>query len=410
LIGVRAYSHKAEWVLDEVSFEYLEGRYRGRGVLQWEPDGGFHLDALVDRRGPPIGTVELGRLRIATRRDRTSVRLRMRHGGRAVAFATLTDRFDILTSDRLSCTLGALSFMTPLPKTPMTSWTGSLLVEVAHTPIWPDHLVRQTKLADATVGESFESSGLVIETSRTTIRGWLEDRHLTLHWSMPRGSFRRVDAWRFAKAFHEALCVELGGSLPLLERVALLSPRQHLERAKRFNAIDLHPFRPFEDDFVSKTRLMALTELFMQDTRQAQVARVLFSQMVRARQQAYRQDSELILSTALEGCLRAIDGVPSSDKNWKIANSIARFQDCYLSVGHRSARKKALRAFERLRHSTAHPDWLFDKTVEDGEAARQASLDDRRLLSRFYGSMILGLAGVPDLQPFPRATSPTELM
>jgi hypothetical protein len=50
----REYLRKTEWILDEVSFTYLGGLYRGRGLLTWQPDAGFHLETFVTRSGAPL--------------------------------------------------------------------------------------------------------------------------------------------------------------------------------------------------------------------------------------------------------------------------------------------------------------------------------------------------------------------
>jgi len=57
------------------------------------------------------------------------------------------------------------------------------------------------------------------------------------------------------------------------------------------------------------------------------------------------------------------------------------------------------KAWKRLRHRNAHPDWMdsIDRT-DDGN--RQA-IEDMMLLAQFYGSMMLALAGAPSLQPPP---------
>jgi hypothetical protein len=216
---------------------------------------------------------------------------------------------------------------------------------------------------------------------------------------MDKTTYRRSDTWRWAKAFHDALSIELGCFLPLLEREALVFPSQHVERVKAGTIVELHPFQPFEDDLVDKLRLLPLTDFFMKDTREARICRKLFDQMVRAKQQARWNDIELILSTALEGALRALDGVRSSDRSWTVDGSLARFKQKYLSPSWRIACKRALTAFEHLRHSTAHPDWILDKTALSAETERSESFNDLRFLSRFYGYMILALAGVQSIQP-----------
>jgi hypothetical protein len=249
------------------------------------------------------------------------------------------------------------------------------------------------------IGELFERKGLLHETSVLSVRGLEDDGRLSVHWSMDKTTYRRGDVWRWARAFHEALSIELGCSLPLLEREVLAFPSEHLERIKGGKLLRLFPFQPFEVDFVDKSRLLSLTDFFMKDSREARVCRMLFDQMVRARQQVRWDDAELILSTALEGALRALEGAPTSDRKWRPAASLARFREKYLSPAWRPFCKRAITAFEHLRHSTAHPDWSLDKMALTAEAERSASFTDLRFLSRFYGYMILALVGVQNLQP-----------
>lgn len=310
-IGVPGYLRKTGWVLDEVAFAYLGGRYRGRGLLTWQPGAGFQLEAFVNRSGPPMpAQVKFGALRLATRRDRTSIRMRIRHGGRAIAFATLTDRFDVVMDDRLSCALGSVHFMIRAPEAARTvkRWSGSSLIEVGQSILWPDKLHSTVNLEGLTISESFDRKGLRHETPTLSVRGREDDGRLVLHWSMDKTAYRRADAWRWATAFREALSIELGRSLPLLEREALVFPSQHIERIKAGKLIRLQPFQPFDGDLVDKARLISLTDFFMTDTREARIAQKLFDQMVRARQQVRWEDTELVLSTAIEGTLRALDG------------------------------------------------------------------------------------------------------
>jgi hypothetical protein len=399
---VREYLRKTEWVLDDASFAYLGGRYRGRGLLTWQPDAGFHLEAFVTRSGPPMpDRVQFWQVRLATRQDRTSLRMRIQHGGRAFAVVTLADRFDVVAQKRLSCTLGAVHLMTPLPEVARSAkrWSGSVLIEVGSSVLWPDRIVRTVQLEGQTIGESFSRDGLLHETPTLSVRGQEDDGRLDLHWSMDKTAYRRADAWRWARAFHDALSIELGCFLPLLEREVLAFPSQHIERIKAGRVVALHPFQPFEGDLVDKSRLFSLTDFFMKDTREAHICRKLFDQMVRANQQARWDDTELILSTALEGALRALDGVPSSDRRWKLDRALKRFRDKHLSPTWRRACTCVLAAFKHLRHSTAHPDWILDKMAQSADAERSASFDDLRFLSRFYGYMILALAGVQHLQP-----------
>ncbi len=381
-------------------------------MLTWKPATGFHLEALVTRSGPALpAEIKFWQGRLTTRQDRTSVRMRFKHGGRGFAFVTLTDRFDVVAHDRLSCSLPVVRFMSALPEVARHTdhWSGSALIDVGKGVIWPDGVVSTVRLehlgkppcetAPVTISESSGRAGLLYETPTLTVRGRADDQRLEVRWWMLKTAYRRTDAWRWARAFHEALSIELGCFLPLLEREVLVFPRQHTERFRAGRLISLVPFQPFEGDLVDRSRLFFLTDFFMKDTREAQICRKLFDQMVRAKRQDRWDDAELILSTALEGALRALEDVRSSDRKWDLGAALARFRGKYLSSEWRLACKRAITAFEHLRHSTAHPDWIVDKMAFTAEAERSASFRDLLFLSRFYGYMILALAGAQDVQP-----------
>jgi hypothetical protein len=71
-----------------------------------------------------------------------------------------------------------------------------------------------------------------------------------------------------------------------------------------------------------------------------------------------------------------------------------------------------LRDFGHLRHRSAHPDWLFTQGGALSDEEMKKSVDCMIFLSRFYGYMILALAGFQDLEPrFPKphAQWPTPL-
>jgi antitoxin ParD1/3/4 len=58
-----------------------------------------------------------------------------------------------------------------------------------------------------------------------------------------------------------------------------------------------------------------------------------------------------------------------------------------------------MKAHTYLRDRNAHPDWLFSQGGSLSEAEQVQSLDNMLLLSRFYGYMILALAGFKNLEP-----------
>jgi hypothetical protein len=78
---------------------------------------------------------------------------------------------------------------------------------------------------------------------------------------------------------------------------------------------------------------------------------------------------------------------------------MTRFREQHLNLSWRLACSRAVTVFERLRHPTAHPDWRFDDHDPALDSERAQSLGEMTFLSRFYGYLILAMAGFQNLEP-----------
>ncbi len=64
---------------------------------------------------------------------------------------------------------------------------------------------------------------------------------------------------------------------------------------------------------------------------------------------------------------------------------------------------EVMKAHTYLRDRNAHPDWLFKQGGALSKEETEKALDNMIFLSRFYGYMILTLAGFKNLEPkFPQ--------
>ncbi len=136
--------------------------------------------------------------------------------------------------------------------------------------------------------------------------------------------------------------------------------------------------------------------------------------MEASRQQS-QQAQELLLATVLEAALRSIDErpfTPKKDNSWNVGKSLENFFNKYLSSEEwKGIRKQVMEAHCYLRDRNAHPDWLFNQGGSLSEDEKTKSLNSMILLSRFYGYMILALAGFKNLQPnFPTPHQTWEAM
>jgi hypothetical protein len=125
--------------------------------------------------------------------------------------------------------------------------------------------------------------------------------------------------------------------------------------------------------------------------------------MADAARQETTQGHELFLSTILEAIFRTINNRPfiagghygREDRE----KDMASFQQKFLAAKWDLACKKALELHARLRHRNAHPDWLTTPSGALSKKELKESTKDLIFLSRFYGYMILALAGFKDLEP-----------
>jgi hypothetical protein len=71
----------------------------------------------------------------------------------------------------------------------------------------------------------------------------------------------------------------------------------------------------------------------------------------------------------------------------------------YLTREWKESCERAVEVRNKLRHRNAHPDWLFEEGRRRSETQTTELLVDISFLSRFYGYMILALAGFENLKP-----------
>jgi hypothetical protein len=403
--GVGSFFREAEYLVVEARFQYLGVRHTASGFLTWRPERGYHLELLGLRAtGKLPSPIVFGPPKAISRKDRTLIRMRLRDQGRAFTPPLPIDDslgHQIVSEDRLSLDLPSLYFTAlPAPRLDPKAWTGSAILDVGGSVHWPDAVTQTTRLDDKLIEENFSRSGLSYRGPTTTVVGRYEEgRHLRVYWSLDKTQYTKLDSWRFAEALQDALRVMLSRSVHLLERETD-SPRRRLERRSPFKVRSTGPFVLFDDmGPLQKERLLQLTAFFLKDGPEPRIARKIVGQLLRAWRQSTWSDMQLLLSTILEATLRAWDSCPSSEKSWRLGESMARFRERHLTPSWRVACHRAVRVFEQLRHPTAHPDWRLEDLDPARDSERAQSLGEMTFLSRFYGYMILALAGFKDLDP-----------
>lgn len=402
------YFQDTEYTLERVWFDYLGGCYVGRGLMRWSPDGGFHLDAFLERSGPPLPPeIQVGKVRLLGDAEVRSIRMKPEAYEWAVATVPLTDRVDLTLQNRLSVDLASVLFCRKDCGPAGSARSDSALLATGPTPRMPDTVETEERLAGKILRKNYALGGISYADEVVTLVGRRAgDSVLELTWKLVRGRGARRQSWAWPTAFRDALSIVSGHAVVLLQR-AVRRGAYELVQVRRKEAVKslglLSLLNP--GPLVDKELLAKLAEFLVRPGDSATVCRAIFNQTLAAAGQGTWQAMELLLSTILEAALRTLDKRPfkPGDRSWRIDSSMKRFRQRYLSDNWRRHCEHALQVHRRLRHRNAHPDWLSGHGGALSDEEMSKSLDDMIFLARFYGYMILAIAGFNDIRPtFPK--------
>lgn len=386
--------------MEHVQFSYLDCSYEGRGVLRWSPHRGGELDAFVNTNDPLPQKIVFGRggphapdvIRMRTNRGQQRMR----------ATVPLVDRFDLVEESRLNIRLPHLlmnsagnSYIKP------GTWNGRVVLRglPEHT-IMPDvmHTRRQFP-GRRTFAKGWKRNALSFgDPTGATVRGEkTDDGHLVVHWNLKSryGRLGRPRCW--PEAFRDALSVLTGSELHIVQSEVETRTRTRLELVTRRDSTKLGDLSLVSEQLLSKSDLRLLTRFFYKGGPEALVARMMFGQLAEATRQRTRAGLELLTATILEAALRTLQDtpfVPGKSNKFDAKRALRAFRNTYLDSTWADVAADVLKAWKRLRHRNAHPEWLHAPS-KPGDWY-QAAYHDLMLLSRFYGAMILAMAGKED--------------
>ena len=399
------YFKQAKYILDLLYFHYRGSRYQGHGIMTWNPDDGFHLEAFLDKQGKTLPRIDLGKVGITRKSNICSIRMRPQGYDWAIApniIISDCNELDIL-HNRLSIDFGRVIFCKSIkPILDNSIWTGSAVYETKSNLYLPDTVYTEVRINEQPIGKTWGASGIFYEDNRQqNVIGHLVDKkQLKLHWKLPKSHWSKAESWRWAMAIQDALSMWYGETLWLLQREVSRGSKNCTELRQKGKLNSLWLFSPFGGRPLDKGAFIGLTEFLAHNSSHTDICRRIFWQMVEASRQQSWQASELLLSTILEAALRSLEEHPSQPNDkWNVQGGLKRFREKYFTREWKPYFNRAFEAFEALRHRNAHPDWLFSQGGSLSEAEQVQSLDNMILLSRFYGYMILALAGFKNLDP-----------
>lgn len=390
--------------------------------MDWNPTSGFHIDALMDKTFNPVDAFKtLGQIIVNTKEDVFPIRLNIRGHGRGIARAYPLAQPKSLFPDNHLCLskLERVTFFSSLPKefhSTLPFWSGSALYLTSNKLEFPDHLNTKTELAGRLIYATNSTGLSVDEEENWCISGQQKsDGEFELNWALNRSRWHRNDAWRFGEAARRALSIISAQAVSIARRELSRGGQRIVELRRRDDPRKLsYYFWPLlgDDGGVlerwksNKFTFLKLTEFFMRGGANAETCWTIFCQMAEASRQQTRHGQELLLATILEAILRTLYKVPFQEQKsgtkpppYKRKDLMEKFRTEFLSDKWIKACERALEVHTKLRHRNAHPDWL---TSPDGTLSKEQlkkSSVGLVFLSRFYGYMILAMAGVKDLQP-----------
>jgi len=361
------YLRQHDRVLDSIRFDYQGGRYNGRGVMTWDPDRGFHIEAPVQRVGPLPHRIGFGAGGIIRENDVHSIRMRERNasGWILAPEVIMRDLLNLILQERLSIHVPRIIISTHVGTRAVDSntWQGRVLLKLGHNPILPDRVIRQERINEQELGYSWQFSAIHFESEggQRVLGRIVEQEYLELSYTLPRESWSHTEAWRWGEAASYALSICMGQTITVLQRELSWANKLYEDTRRQIQIQDIRPFAPLGDEpRVERSRFIELSNFLARQGVGAEVCRRIFLQMAEAARQETWQGTALLLTTVLEAALRTLEGHPFQldDRSFNLRIAFRNFRERYFSEEWVDLFERAYQTFRRLRHRNAHPDWL----------------------------------------------------
>ena len=398
------YFSEHDFVVEKTRFRFADATYEGKGFLHWTPKEGWRLDLLVERHGPSVKKYEIPALRIVTSSSYISLPMQLQGGFRAVAPNVVLDDYlglGIIDQNRLSLQLDSVVLIMRHDEDREMKAAGTALLAVNRMPTFEGKLEKEERIDGVRISESQSVYGFRHDSPEISLVGASDSASgeaLRIGWYMKSGEAHLQDAWSFADAITDSLAVLSGESVRLLAREVFGHGVHRVELRRQFKVFRLDLLSLFPSDRLPTDAIMRLTGFFHKKGHHPDLCRRIFAQMVEASQQNTNAARELLCATVLEAVIRRLYGIPFK-KKLSHKDYLKRLMRDYFSPSWEEPCQRILSAFNNLRQRNAHPDWLATSQGSESPEMLCAATDDMILLSRFYGYVILALAGFRHLQP-----------
>lgn len=399
------YFQKTEYDLQKIWFDYRGIRYQGHGLMTWNPDEGFHIEAFLDKPNNSPKTMEFGKFGITYKSDLSSIRMIYDDINWAIApDVVLIDRYDILSKNRLSLKLSHVIFCESKFNSNLDEdIRGFALYETQNGIDLSDAVHNSIKINEHNDSYSCNPSGGIWyeEDKNLKLSGRIIDKkYLQMNWGLNQSIWSKADSWQWSEAVQDALSIYYAQNIWLLQREVIRGEKKYIEIRKRKEIKSLGRLSLLGQQYkLDKKFFIYFTKFLIRDKPNATICRNIFNQMIEASLQKNWQVTELLVSTILEAALRNVDNQPfqakkNKSKEWNVGNSLKIFLGKHFPKQADELNSRIMKAHTYLRDRNAHPDWLFTQGGALSEDELEKSLDSMIFLSQIYGYMILALAGI----------------
>ncbi len=396
--------------VNQLYFDYEGNRVHGRGILDWVPHEGFKLEACLNiddcqnLKLPSLKFPKFGILKTYC------IRMYIHGYYWAIATDVVLDYaiINVIAKYSLNLTLDTVLFCDQ--STNVNDYRGTGLYFLKNWKFTLPDVSYQTKEVDGKTEEKWSRDSIDYKEENLIVSGKKSQEqliNLSFQENKENRTKQRNKKWLDSARYSLSMCFCQNLQLIYKELHSYSKTYTEVTRANfdQVNRLGYY-LSPFGQEFeLNKFLFIKLTKFFVSNSEQkADICYKIFDQMLEARRQKTWYAKELLIATILEAALRTLEKKPyqEGDKSCNIEGGLKRFRDQYLSRDWKKICKpdgKIIQTYRDLRHRNAHPDWLFTERGYLSKEQREKSLNDMIFLSRFYGYIILAIAGIKDYEP-----------
>jgi len=355
-------------------------------------------------RGAHPKKMTFGEPKFADDTDRYRIRLRTSGRERGVIFHDGTlGLMEMVLNGHLELKCHRLIMWTHDRASEKQRMTGDLFFNDAPSARLPHHVTRETRVQDRKV-KTQQDLGLGYHADEYSLVAWREYEHVfRISWAIPQSDSRDnhpvawPDALLVAWQFINGQNVSPSGSEIHDSRRRIVVVNR-VEEAVSLGALRLFP----ANTTVTGNMLLQLTQFFASKSIQAQVAMRLLAQCFDGARADTWQAVTFLFGTALEAILRTLYRYPfqpGKRSTLPRKQCLEQLRKDYFDNDWTDYFIGLNEIFERLRHRSAHPDWLPFAGGSLSSSSKRETFEDLVSISSFYGKLILAMAGIEPDKP-----------